>query len=91
MLILKKSLLWSAPIIAISFITTGPTYALTANPISGALPVTIHARASCAGGFISFPGNQSHTTVNTVDRATTASCADGVLARGAPAAAAAIL
>ena len=78
----KVPLIASLSMMLIGAIATEPASALTFNPINSALPLTIHARASCLGGFITLPDNQAHTTVNTVDRATTASCADGVLAQG---------
>lgn len=55
-------------------------FALTFNPIdpSSSLPLSIHARASCMQGTVSYPGNLGNTTLQVSDQLFSAACSGNV-------------
>ncbi|HTO08139.1 MAG TPA: hypothetical protein VMR86_13905 [Myxococcota bacterium] len=67
-------LAWVVLVVLTSGLGARTALALTVNPIDSALPLTIHARAACQNGTVSYPGNQSNTTVTNVDMPALANC-----------------
>ena len=52
--------------------------ALTVNPINSSLPLSIHVRARCENGTISYPGNVGNITDSFADMPVAASCSGAV-------------
>lgn len=52
----------------------GPAFALSTNPIDPSLPLNVHARATCAQGTVSYPGNHGNITLQTGDGASRGTC-----------------
>lgn len=56
----------------------GPTAAISFNPIGQGVPMSIHARASCANGLI-FPNGDGDTTITNIDRMVGGNCSGSVV------------
>ena len=68
-----------SPAIIASSLACSAAHALTFNPIDpSSLSVSIHARASCSNGTVSYPGNVGSITPIVSDHAVSASCGGSV-------------